>query len=184
MYSCSHACKIRALGVEEDACKEHCNRDGRSGCSPNVEGYQFELCGVCTREGCSTYPTIDECEIGCMEYGKVSQLDKCLGTCKDEACATDLDMSKGCNQMYSCSHGCKIRQLGFDVDECHRHCNRNGESGCTPAVKGYEFALCGVCTRENCEKFPTIEECETGCNAYGNSLLYRKFILNYPMILS
>ena len=172
MYSCSHGCKIRALGVEEAECKRHCDRDGQSGCSPNVEGYQFELCGRCTREGCTTYPTIDECEIGCAEYGKISQLDQCLGTCKKDACETDLDLSKGCNQMYSCSHGCKIRQLGVDKNECIGHCNRNGQSGCNPTpVKGYEFELCGPCTRENCGAYPTIDECELGCHAYGKKIL-------------
>ena len=76
MYSCTHACKIRDLGVEEEECKKHCDRDGQSGCcSPNVNGYQFELCGPCIREGCGTFPTINECEIGCSGFVKVFQPD-------------------------------------------------------------------------------------------------------------
>ena len=97
--------------------------------------------------------------------GEISQLDKCLGTCKEEACETDLDLSKGCNQMYSCSHACKIRQLGLDINQCKEQCN--SPAGCSPVVNEYEFSLCGSCTRENCGAYPTMEECLIGCYAYG-----------------
>ena len=72
MYSCPHACMMREIGVGEDECKENCNRNGQSGCSPSVNGYQFALCEPCKREGCSSWPTIDECEVGCASYGKYS----------------------------------------------------------------------------------------------------------------
>merc|ERR1712141_671440 len=139
MYSYSHACKIRDLGVDEDECKTHCERDGQSGCSPDVNGFQFELCGVCTRDSCTEWPTTSECVVGCSAYGRKSELDKCLDLCKEDVCNDGLDFVKGCNQMYSCSHACKIRELGVTKDECKRHCNRDGQSGCSPSVMGWEF---------------------------------------------
>ena len=69
MYSCVHACQIRHLGVEEAQCRKHCQRDGGSGCTPEVKGYQFNLCGSCSRNECSGWPKVAECEIGCASYG-------------------------------------------------------------------------------------------------------------------
>jgi hypothetical protein len=165
MYSCSHGCKIRELGVGEPQCKELCTRNDQSGCTPTVNGYEFALCSTCTREGCSSAsPTMDECELGCASYGKSTKLDRCLATCKDQACESDYSLTRGCNQMFSCSHACKIRDLGVAQDQCEELCNRNGQSGCFEAVNGYEFSLCGPCKREGCNStFPTIEECEIGC---------------------
>ena len=61
---------IRNLGVDENQCKEHCDRNATSGCSPVVNDHKFHLCHDCQRDGCSTYPSIDECQLGCASYGK------------------------------------------------------------------------------------------------------------------
>merc|ERR1712013_733209 len=45
-----------------------CQRTGQSGCSPVVEGFKFSLCSECSREGCSTWPSVQECERGCDFY--------------------------------------------------------------------------------------------------------------------
>ena len=73
MYSCSHACQIRYLGVKEDQCRKLCDRKGSEGCHPNINGYEFNLCGKGIGNGCyhfSTRPTAAECEKGCTSYGK------------------------------------------------------------------------------------------------------------------
>ena len=73
MFTCVHACKIRNLGVNEDQCRNHCDRTYGSGCSPVVNGYQFGLCDSCypSRNGCSPRPTVAECELGCATYGNI-----------------------------------------------------------------------------------------------------------------
>ena len=79
MYSCAQACKIRSLGVNESSCRQQCQRTGQSGCSPTVNGFKFDLCRECIPErinredGCSRWPTVDECSEGCSNYpGDVS----------------------------------------------------------------------------------------------------------------
>ena len=102
--------------------------------------------------------------------------------CEDDALnnrdceEADLDLKRGCNQMYSCSHACTMRHLGTDEDTCLDNCDRNGQSGCSPNMTlefdedqfDCEFSLCGSCKREGCSsKFPKTEECELGCKSYG-----------------
>ena len=74
MFSCVQACKIRHLGVSEDQCMKHCDRNSGSGCSPAANGFQFSLCGSCptgdSNSGCSGSPTVPKCEKGCVTYGK------------------------------------------------------------------------------------------------------------------
>ena len=96
-----------------------------------------------------------------------SVLDKCVEACEKTSCGTDLDTKKGCNQMYSCAHACKLRHLGQKEDECRNHCNRRGNSGCKEIVNGWEFELCGKCNRNGCSTHPTQAECEIGCASYG-----------------
>ena len=95
-------------------------------------------------------------------------LEACLEECKKSACKTDLDFSKGCNQMFSCSHACKMRDLGVSQDECNQNCERNTGSGCTTTIKGHTFSLCEECNRAACEPTngPTIDECKIGCKKY------------------
>ena len=71
MYSCSHACQIRHLGENEAQCRSHCQRNGQSGCAPEVNCYQFDLCRDCSREGCYGRPTVAEFATGCASYGKI-----------------------------------------------------------------------------------------------------------------
>ena len=96
-------------------------------------------------------------------------LDMCLKACEKLACAPDNDLHNGCSQMYSCPHACMIRHLGVDEDQCNRMCDRNGGSGCTTSVNGYEFALCRKCNREGCSTHPTVDECKIGCTNYGRN---------------
>jgi hypothetical protein len=96
-----------------------------------------------------------------------SLMSTCIDVCKKKACATDIDEKRGCNQMYSCSHGCKMRDLELDEQTCKTKCERDGQSGCFPVVKDYKFELCGPCTRTSCNGWPKVEECKTGCSNYG-----------------
>ena len=95
-------------------------------------------------------------------------LETCLEECKKNACNTDLDYSKGCNQMFSCSHACKMRDLGVSQDDCNQNCQRNENSGCTVTIKEHTFSLCEECNRAACEpkNSPTIDECKIGCKKY------------------
>ena len=93
-------------------------------------------------------------------------IDSCIQKCVEEACAPDIHLQNGCNQMFSCSHGCQMRALGLDKESCNMKCDRNGQSGCYPTVNGYQFHLCKSCSREGCAKWPKVEECEVGCNSY------------------
>ena len=102
----------------------------------------------------------------------VELMTSCIESCKVKACSKDTDTKKGCNQMYSCSHGCKMRQLGVDKKTCEKNCQRKGSSGCSPKVNGFKFSLCTSCNREGCSKWPEIAECETGCRSFvGNYVL-------------
>ena len=115
MYSCAHACKIRDLGVAGNHCREMCQRNGQSGCSPTVRGWQFNLCRACNRAGCSTYPSIGECVRGCdiytdivnpisssvVVYGYEESFSRCVEECDKTECAGDVNPRIGCNQMYS-----------------------------------------------------------------------------------
>ena len=71
-YSCIHACKMRELGLDIATCRVNCQRSGGSGCSPVVNGYQFNLCDIignadpdCNPPG---DPPIAECELGCVSF--------------------------------------------------------------------------------------------------------------------
>ena len=97
----------------------------------------------------------------------LDHMAKCIESCKESACAPDIDEKNGCNQMYSCSHACKMRQLGLDETTCKANCKRNGTEGCQPTVNGYQFWLCNERNREGCSSYyPTVEECEMGCSSY------------------
>ena len=102
----------------------------------------------------------------------VEYLNKCVAACKKTACGSESDLKNGCNQMYSCVHACKIRHLGVNENQCRNHCNRNARSGCSPKINGYQFALCGSCSRGGCSRWPTIAECEIGCATYGKRYLF------------
>ena len=103
------------------------------------------------------------------EYTKLSD---CVSACAVKACVSDLDTKKGTNQMYSCPHACKIRDLGVDQTVCLQHCQRTARSGCDPKVEGFTFNLCGPPrSEEQCTMHPSIEECEIGCKAYLESEL-------------
>ena len=81
--------------------------------------------------------------------------------------------------MYSCVHACKIRHLGANEDQCMNHCDRKSGSGCSPAVNGFQFSLCGSCptgdSHSGCNGSPTVPECEKGCATYGNYYLFDHF---------
>ena len=99
--------------------------------------------------------------------GPADPMTACIEACIEEACISDVDLQDGCNQMFSCSHGCQMRALGLDNETCVVNCDRNGQSGCSPEVNGYTFNLCAPCSRERCPKLPTVAECKVGCNNYG-----------------
>uniref|UniRef100_A0A7M5X7H7 Uncharacterized protein n=1 Tax=Clytia hemisphaerica TaxID=252671 RepID=A0A7M5X7H7_9CNID len=96
-----------------------------------------------------------------------SSYKKCTDICKVNACASDIHAFKGCRGMFSCSHGCKIRELGIEVEDCVTHCN--GRSGCTVDIRNHVFHLCETCNRNGCtpSDSPTIDECLIGCHSYG-----------------
>ena len=68
MFNCAQACKMRDLGLSKMQCGAKCKRTGQSGCSPEVQGFKFSLCSACKREGCSTWPSVEECVAGCYFY--------------------------------------------------------------------------------------------------------------------
>ena len=68
MFSCSHGCQMRRLGLDKETCVANCDRNGHAGCSPEVNGYTFNLCEPCSREACAMFPTVAECAIGCNNY--------------------------------------------------------------------------------------------------------------------
>ena len=85
MFSCSHACAMRHLGMGEEKCLHQCNRTGSSGCTEKISFYhqesdgdvecEFSLCEKCKRKGCeSRYPRIEECESGCKSYCKLNDI--------------------------------------------------------------------------------------------------------------
>ena len=95
-------------------------------------------------------------------------LDECIAACQQKACQSESDIKNGCNQMFSCPHGCQIRHLGNTKDQCLNHCNRQGDSGCYPRVNDYVFNLCSSCNRDGCSSgWPSLAECEIGCANYG-----------------
>merc|ERR1712038_761293 len=101
------------------------------------------------------------------EYAK-DALETCINKCEDNGCRPDIDKTVGCNQMYSCSHACVMRSRGVPRDQCIANCQRNGQSGCNPTVKGKTFDLCRGCNRQGCSRFPTVGECVAGCFYYVN----------------
>ena len=66
--------------------------------------------------------------------------------------------------MFSCPHACLMRELGVSEADCKTHCNRNGQSGCSPAVSGVTYQLCGPCKRTGCPTWPSVSECQIGCS--------------------
>ena len=93
--------------------------------------------------------------------------EKCIDVCNQKACKSESNLKNGCNQMFTCPNACQIRHLGDTKDECLKHCNRQGDSGCSATVNGYQFALCGPCSRNGCSsRDPTVAECEIGCSTY------------------
>ena len=107
----------------------------------------------------------------CYSLGHQESLTQCIETCKNTSCG-NMDLKKGCNQMYSCSHACQIRHLGVNQTQCRKECEKRnsgaGNNGCKPQIAGYEFSLCNDCIDHGCSKSrPTVNECETGCASYG-----------------
>jgi len=93
---------------------------------------------------------------------------ECIDACKEQTgCTEDNRLNRGCNQMLSCSHACKIRSLGVDENSCKSLCERNGQSGCGVTVAEWTFRLCTSCQRSGCNThWPTIQECQVGCYSY------------------
>ena len=79
----------------------------------------------------------------------------------------------GHNQMFSCVHGCIMREEGAGQPECNEKCDRHGSSGCFPQVQGVTFDLCKKCddgggdeADQNVYSMP--EGCRHGCDFYGS----------------
>ena len=91
----------------------------------------------------------------------------CLKACEEKACSTDLRLTKGCDKKFSCSHGCKIRSLGVNQNNCKTHCDQQ-TSGCNPIINSHRFKLCKSCKRtgDNCSASPSADECKIGCTYY------------------
>ena len=63
-YSCRNACYIRADGAPVDECEAYCDRGGLDGCSVEVRGRSYDLCGACVGESETQLP--EECVLGCQ----------------------------------------------------------------------------------------------------------------------
>merc|ERR1719219_1493500 len=74
MLSCMMACQMRHIGVSEDECLGHCDRNGQSGCRLTVNGETFNLCGPRDIRGseCDGPVSPSECELGCHSYPEVT----------------------------------------------------------------------------------------------------------------
>lgn len=75
--------------------------------------------------------------------------------------------------MFSCVHGCIMREEGAGQPECNEKCDRHGTSGCSPQVQGVTFDLCKTCddgggdeADQNVYSMP--EGCRHGCDFYGS----------------
>lgn len=116
----------------------------------------------------------------------ITSLEKCVNNCALRC--PDTDVEKGCNQMFSCAQACKMRDLGLDQETCNVMCLRNGQSGCDPVVNGHEFELCGPCIPERidpgttqCDRWPTVDECQDGCGYYDGSTMPVNVTCKYTM---
>ena len=96
-----------------------------------------------------------------------AKLDQCVTRCTKQTCAPDVSTKVGCNQMFNCPQACKMRNLGLSRDTCLVKCKPNGGSGCSPTFNSWEFMLCDGCNRAGCSEWPTVQECEVGCDLYG-----------------
>ncbi|XP_066932583.1 putative tyrosinase-like protein tyr-3 [Clytia hemisphaerica] len=139
-------------------------------CDVCFHGDKDWSCSYKARRGdCIKYPSLmsTQCPSSCSAQGQEGKrLAGCLNACSEFACASDTSLQKGCNQMFSCTHACKMRQLGVTVGSCRTKCERNGQSGCFPNVNGYTFNLCVDCSREGCPTYPTVDECKIGCDYF------------------
>merc|ERR1719433_945272 len=74
MLSCMMACQMRHIGVSEDECLGHCDRNGQSGCRLTVNDETFNLCGPRDIRGseCNGPVSTSECELGCHSYPEVT----------------------------------------------------------------------------------------------------------------
>ena len=99
-------------------------------------------------------------------FGDEESFSRCVEECDKTECAGYVNPRTGCNQMYSCAHACKIRDLGVAGNHCREMCQRNGQSGCSPTVRGWQFDLCRDCNRAGCSTYPSIGECVRGCDIY------------------
>ena len=76
--SCSHACYIRWIGLDQNDCNKECKKQwdsvqsGQGQCAISVRGHSFDLCAQCTsdRPGskCSNPAPLSECQKGCSQY--------------------------------------------------------------------------------------------------------------------
>merc|ERR1719499_1590492 len=74
MLSCMMACQMRHIGVSEDECLGHCDRNGQSGCRLTVNEETFNLCGPRDIRGseCAGPVSPSDCELGCHSYPEVT----------------------------------------------------------------------------------------------------------------
>merc|ERR1719219_1117831 len=74
MLSCMMACQMRHIGVSEDECLGHCDRNGQSGCRLTVNEETFNLCGPRDIRGseCTGPVSQSDCELGCHSYPQVT----------------------------------------------------------------------------------------------------------------
>ncbi|XP_066915971.1 coadhesin-like [Clytia hemisphaerica] len=96
----------------------------------------------------------------------VTPYELCTEVCKREACASDIHESESCNERFSCSNACKLRDLGTSARSCSHRC---GKTICrSHTISGLIFDLCKPCKRNGCEPKdgPTVDECKLGCNSY------------------
>ncbi|XP_066910871.1 uncharacterized protein [Clytia hemisphaerica] len=93
-------------------------------------------------------------------------LEACFDECR-KTCATDIRPVFGCNQKFSCSNACKLRQMGSSITDCKLICQRPMDSDCYPDYHGHYFYPCYSCNRDSCPgSTPPISECENGCESY------------------
>merc|ERR1719499_1198710 len=128
MLSCMMACQMRHIGVSEDECLGHCDRNGQSGCRLTVNEETFNLCGPRDIRGseCNGPVSPSECELGCHSYpevtsryerremhcpnvepiaqlGRLSTFEECQAACDDrEDCGAIRILTRSRNPANNC----------------------------------------------------------------------------------
>jgi len=95
-------------------------------------------------------------------------LTKCRNVCEENTCEKDASNTLSSHEILGCSNACYMRELGVSKQECLRHCNRRGGSGCDLTFAGVAFNLCwnDAVRGPMCNGHVPQTDCVMGCVNY------------------